>query len=332
MNNKLNVPLINTHTHAAMIAFRWKWEDMCLDKWLTECIWPLEQQNLSKDFVYKNTKKAVKEMKANKIAGFCDMYFFEDEVARVACEEKIYVVIWEWLLDFPTASYSSFDEGLEIVEKQIKKYEGNEYVKVSVAPHSIYTVSETNLIKAKNLAKKYDTIFHIHLSETKKEYEECMEKNNKTPVEYLESLWLLDEKTILAHCVYLWENDFEILKNRKVNVSHCPLSNLKLWSWIAPVVKMLDNWINVTLGTDWSASSNRLDIWEAWKIAWLIQKWINNDSQVLNVKQIIKMMSVNSMKALWIEQIDWLTIRDYEKIIEETPDYSFLYHFNINEL
>ena len=95
---------------------------------------------------------------------------------------------------------------------------------------------------------------------------------------------------------------------------------------------MLEYWINVTLWTDWSASSNRLDIWEAWKIAWLLQKWINTDSSVLPVKEIIKMMSVNWMRALNIPEINWLTINDYEKIINDFDDYSYLYHLNIDEI
>jgi len=327
-----NIPLINTHTHAPMVAFRWAWWDQPLDKWLNDYIWPLEKKYLSKDFVYKNAKIAIKEMKKNKIMAFNDMYFFEEEVAKAAIEEKMYAVIWEWLLDFETVSCKNPEKGLMRVEKLILKYKDNKYIKVAVSPHAIYTVSKDNLLKLKELSRKYNCLFHIHLSETKKEYDDCLLENNMTPIEYLNDLWILDNKTILAHCVYLWSWDYDILKNTWAHVSHCPLSNLKLWSWIAPIAKMLEYWINVTIWTDWSASSNRLDVWEAWKIAWLLQKWVNNDSTLLPSKEIIKMMTINGMKALWIEEINWKSILDYEKIIDETDSFDYLYHLNVNEI
>lgn len=138
MTKKIKLPLINAHTHAAMVAFRGMAEDLPLDKWLGEYIWPAEKNNVNPEFVYQNTKKAIREMKKNGIAAFCDMYFFEDEVAKAAKELKMPVVIGEVLLDFPTASAKNFDEGLAITEKLLKKYKNNSQIKVAVAPHSIY--------------------------------------------------------------------------------------------------------------------------------------------------------------------------------------------------
>lgn len=255
-----------------MAAFRGVAEDMPLSKWLEEYIWPMEKERVNPEFVYKNAKLAIKEMKQNGIKAFNDMYFFEEEVAKAAEEEKIYAVLGEVLLDFPTPSAKNPEETLEKTEKLLEKYKGNPYISIAVAPHSIYAVSWETLVKAKELASKFNATYHVHLAETKKEFNECKEKNNTTPVEYMNKLGLLDEKTVLAHCIWLTDKDIEILSERKSKVVHCPLSNLKLGSGIASVAKMIEKGIVVALGTDGPASSNRLDIWEAGKIAALLQK------------------------------------------------------------
>jgi 5-methylthioadenosine/S-adenosylhomocysteine deaminase len=298
---KLKIPLVNCHTHAAMVAFRGMAEDMPLKKWLAEYIWPAEKKLVNPKFVYTNTIKAIQEMKLNGIEAFCDMYFFEDEVAKAAKKMKMSVVIGEGLLDFPTPSARNFEEGLAITERLLVKYKNDEYVKVSVAPHSIYCVSQKNLIKAKELARKYKALFQMHLAETKEEFDDCLKKNKLTPVEYLDKLNLLDENSVFAHCVWVTDKDIEILAKRKASVVHCPLSNLKLGSGIAPVSKMIDAGILVSLGTDGAASSNRLDIWEAGKFAALLQKGILNDPTKLPANKVFEMMCYNGFKVLGLD-------------------------------
>jgi len=327
-----NLPLINAHSHAAMVAFRGLAEDMPLDKWLNEYIWPMEKEKLTPDFVYRQTKIAIAEMKKNHIAAFCDMYFFEQEVARAAREMNMAAVIGEAILDFPTASSPGPETTLAQTEKLLKKYADNKLIKVAVAPHSIYTLSEKYLIAAKKLAKKYKAPFHIHLSETKNEYDECLKKNKLTPVAYLDKLKILDDSCLLAHCVYANDEDIKILAKRKANMVHCPLSNLKLGSGIAPVAKMLKAGINVCLGTDGSASSNRLDIWEAGKFAALLAKGVSNDPAVISSKDIIKMMSVNGLKALNFKSINGKTVKQLEKEINSSKNLNDLYHLHIKEL
>lgn len=325
-------PLVNAHTHAAMVGFRGIAEDLPLKEWLEKYIWPAEKRMVTPEFVYKNTKKAIREMKKNGISMFCDMYFFEEEVARAASEMKMPVVIGEGLLDSPTPSAKNFKEGLDITEKLLKKYKNNDLIKVSVAPHSIYAVSKENLIEAKKLAKKYKALFHIHVAETKYEFDECIKKNKKTPVEYLESLGILDKNVIVAHCVWVTNNDISILAKRKVNVAHCPLSNLKLGSGIAPVSKMINAGVNVCLGTDGAASSNRLDIWEAGKFATLLQKGITGDPTQLPVKTIVEMMTVNGLGALGMAHINGKTINDIEKKIKTEDNFNALYQLNSNDM
>jgi len=331
-NNSIFLPLINAHTHAAMVAFRGQAEDLPLQVWLKKHIWPAEAKHVNPKFIYEHAKKAIKEMKKNGIAAFCDMYFFEDEVARAAKELKIYVVIGEVILDFPTPGAKNADEALEITEKLLKKYKNDKYVKVAVAPHSIYAVSKENLIKAKKLAKKYNAPFHIHLAETKFEFNECKKKNKCTPVEYLDRLGIVDSKAILAHCIWVTDKDIEILAKRKANVVHCPLSNLKLGSGIAPVAKMIKAGVNVCLGTDGAASSNRLDIWEAGKIAALLQKGIIGNPTEIPAKMAVEMMTINGLRALGIKKIGGKLLKDIKRNINNTKDFSCIYHLNANNI
>lgn len=318
-------PLVNAHTHAAMVGFRGMAEDIPLKTWLEKYIWPSEKKYVSPKFVYENTRKAIGEMKKNGISVFCDMYFFEDEVARAARELKIKVVIGEVILDFPTPSAKNTGEALEIAERQLKKYKNDPYVSAAVAPHSIYAVSKKNLIEAKKLAQKYNSIFHIHLAETKSEFDECRKKNKCTPVEYLDRLGILNDKSVLAHCVWVTDKDIKILAKRKANVVHCPLSNLKLGSGIAPISKMIENGVNVCLGTDGAASSNRLDIQEAGKFAALLQKGMANDPTQIPARIAFELMTINGLKALGTKKIGKKTLKDIRNGINKTKDFSFIY-------
>jgi 5-methylthioadenosine/S-adenosylhomocysteine deaminase len=332
MKKQFSFPLINNHTHAAMLAFRGMAEDLALDDWLNNHIWPMEKEKVTPEFVYENTKLAISEMKKNGIRAFADMYFFEDEVARAAEELEMHALIGEAIVDFPTPSCKNPEEAFEITEKLIEKYKNSKWVLVAVAPHSIYAVSEDNLIKAKDLAKKHDCIFHIHLSENKKEFDDCREKNGLTPVEYAEKLGLLDEKALLVHCVWLTDKDIEILARTRANVSHCPLSNLKLGSGIAPIHKLIDAGVNVSLGTDGAASSNRLDIWEAGKIAALLQKGVNFDPTHVPAKSAVKMMTVNGLWALGMDFWKGRNISEIEKEIDEEKDFNYLYELHAGDI
>lgn len=332
MKQKFNLPLVNAHTHAAMVAFRGVAEDIPLDKWLNEYIWPAEKENVSPDFVYEKTKEAISEMKKNGIGVFADMYFFEEKVAEAAREAGVGAVIGGAILDFPTPEAKNPEEWLKIAEQLLIKYRNDSLIKVAVTPHSIYAVSEKNLLKASKLAEKYDAMIHIHVAETKKEFDECLKKTGLSPVAYLDKLGLIKEKSILAHCVWVTDEDIEIMYKRKANVVHCPLSNLKLGSGIAPISKMMEKGINVCLGTDGAASSNRLDIWEAGKFASLIQKGANLDSSKIKTKEIVRMMTINGLKALGFSEFGGRSLKEMEKEIENEKDYNYLYELNSNEI
>lgn len=329
---KFNLPLVNAHTHSAMIDFRWKAEDLCLEKWLQEYIWPMEAKYVNEQFVYENTKLAIIEMKNKWIRLINDMYWYQDYAAKAAQELGMNYILWLPIINFPAPWVKSWEEWLQETERLIIKYQNDELIKVAVAPHSIYATSEELLIKAKQLSEKYQTIFHIHIAESKQEFDDSMKNNWCSPIKYLHNLWILNNRCILAHCVWLTDEDIDIIAQSWASVAHCPLSNLKLWSGVAPIAKLLDKWVNICLWTDSAASSNRLDIWEAGKIAWLLQKWITNNPEVLPTKQIIKMMTINWMKALWFRELDGKSIEEIESVIDNEENYNYLYELNAEEI
>jgi len=329
---KFNLPLVNAHTHAAMAGFRGLAEDVALNVWLNQYIWPAEKKEINPKFIYQYTDLAIKEMKQNGIRIFCDMYFFAEQVARAAIKNKMAVVIGEGILDFPTPSAKNPDQALQKTEQLLLKYKNHPLVKVSVAPHSIYTVSLANLIKAKDLARQYKVLYQIHCAETKKEFDDCRAKNGLTPVGYLDKIGLLDEKTLLVHCVWLTDDDINLIAKRKSKVAHCPLSNLKLGSGVAPVAKMMAAGITVALGTDGAASSNRLDIWEAGKFAALLQKGINLDPTQVSAKQAVEMMTINGLRALGFDNWQGQPIEFWQKRFEQGGSYNFLYQAQSQDL
>lgn len=329
---KFNLPLVNTHSHAAMVAFRGLAEDLPLDTWLKQYIWPREKERLNPQFIYQNTQAAIKEMRTNGVALFNDMYFFAEEIARAAEKMKMPAVIAEGILDFPTSSAKTPDEAIETTERLLLKYKNHPLIKIAVAPHSIYTVAAENLTRAKELADRHKAIYHIHCSETKKEFDDCLAQNKLTPVAYLDKLGVLDERTLLAHCVWLTDEDIKILAKRQVKVAHCPLSNLKLGSGVAPIAKMLAQGVVVALGTDGAASSNRLDIWEAGKFAALLQKGINLDPTQISAKQAVAMMTINGLKALGYENFHGQPLSFWQERLDQGGSYNYLYQAQASDL
>jgi 5-methylthioadenosine/S-adenosylhomocysteine deaminase len=332
MKKKFELPLINTHVHAAMVAFRGIAEDTPLDKWLNDFIFPLEKEKVDPNFVYEQTKIAIQEMQNNGIRAFCDMYFFEEEVAKAAEEMKMRAIIGTAIMDFPVPGADNPRQSLAKTEELLNNYRDHPYVSVAVAPHTCYTVPAELLVAAKTLARKYNAVFQTHAPEMKVDFDSFIQKNGCTPIKKMEKLGLLDEKTLLAHCVWVSDEDIDILAKNNVSVAHCPLSNLKLGSGIAPVAKMLAAGVNVAIGTDGAASSNRLDVWEAGKFAALLQKGITNDPTAITAKDAVKMMTVNGMKALGIEELGGKTVSEMENEIAKTDDYNFLYSLNVDEL
>lgn len=281
--------LINTHTHAAMVYFRGMADDLPLKEWLEDHIWPAENRWLSHEFVFDSVELACVEMLKGGVTTYNDMYFYEDVVAEATKKIGMRAVLGAGVLDFPTKSAKTVDEYFENAESFIRNWKGDSLITPSIAPHSLYTCGPETLKRARDVADKYNVPVHIHLSETKWEVDEIKNKYNMSAVEYLDTLGFLDEKVLAAHCIWLLDKEIEILAKRKVGVSHCIESNLKLSCGVAPVVKMLNAGIKVTFGTDGAASNNDLNILSEMSTAAKLHKALSEDPTALDAKTVLLM-------------------------------------------
>jgi len=302
--NKIAIPgLINTHTHAAMTLLRGYGSDNPLKVWLEEYIWPAESKFVSYEFVKDGTEIAVYEMLRNGITMFVDMYFYENAVADVLNNVGMRGILCGGILDFPVPGAKTPDEAIEKTENFVKEQEGSEYVSVAVGPHAPYTCSPETLKKAYRLAEKYNLLYHIHLSETKFEVEQIKEKYGATPIKHLDNVGVLSDRVLAAHVVHPTDEEIELMAKKGVKVAHCPESNLKLASGIAPVPKMLEAGVCVSVGTDGTASNDDLDIIGEISTSAKIHKGYNLDPVVVNSKEALLMATREGAKAIGMGDI-----------------------------
>lgn len=289
LGNKIIFPgLVNAHTHAPMSIFRGIAEDLPLMVWLKEYIFPIEAK-LKEEWVYWGTKLSLIEMIKSGIAIFCDMYLFEKEVIKAVEEAGLKALVGEGLFDFPSPSYGPLEKGFELTEELLKNFERHPRIKIAVSPHTLYTCSPETVKRCIKLSEKYNAKMHIHLCETKEEIEEVKKRYGKRPVEILKELGGINENLIAVHCVKLNFEEIELMAKLSAKIVHCPESNLKLGSGIAPLTEMLKAGIKVGLGTDGPASNNDLDIFSEMRTASLIQKGIKEDPTVIKSEDVLKM-------------------------------------------
>lgn len=290
--------LVNTHTHAAMVYFRGLADDLPLKVWLEEHIWPAEAKWLSPEFVGDAVELACLEMLKAGITAYADMYFFGDAVAQSTSKIGMRAVVGSGVVDFPSATGNNADDYLANAERFIKNWKGDDLIMPSIADHSAYACCPETLKRSKALADRHEVMLQIHLSETEWEVNEILSRYGRRPVAHLDSLGLLDEQLIAAHCVWLEPDEIVMLGKSKTNVSHCIESNLKLASGIAPVVKMLNAGVNVSLGTDGAASNNDLSILSEMSTAAKVHKAIAGDPTALTAKQAMLMATRHGAAAL----------------------------------
>lgn len=281
--------LINTHTHAAMVFFRGIADDLPLKEWLENHLWPLENKWLSPDFISDAVELACLEMLKGGVTTYNDMYFYEDAAGEATKKIGMRAVLGAGILDFPTKSAKTIQEYFANAETFIKGWRGDNLITPCIAPHALYTCGTETLKKARHLADKFDILIHVHLSETKWEVEEIRKKHGMMPVTYLDSLGFLDERVLAVHCVWLTDHEIEMLAGRRVGISHCVESNLKLAAGIAPVVKMLKAGVKVTFGTDGAASNNDLNVLSEMSTAAKIHKAVSEDPTALDARTALLM-------------------------------------------
>src|SRR5664279_2433449 len=248
--------LIDTHTHAAMSLFRGIADDKNLQDWLNKYIFPAEAKNVTPDFVRWGTRLGCLEMPLGGTTTFTDMYYFEDVVAEVAKEAGMRGVLGETIIGFPVADAKTPTDALAFTERYLARFRDDPLVTAAVAPHALYTNSDETLKASRELANKFHAPLLIHLSETKKENDDTLSARHMTPTKVLDTLGVFNGRTVAAHCVWVEEADMAILKEHHVGIAHCPSSNMKLSSGVAPVVRMLALDLAVGLGPDGPAGSN----------------------------------------------------------------------------
>jgi 5-methylthioadenosine/S-adenosylhomocysteine deaminase len=301
--NNLIVPgLINAHTHAPMTLYRGLADDLPLDIWLKEYIWPAEGRSVNPDMVYWGTLLAADEMIRSGATLFADMYFFEDDIGRAAADAGIRALLGEALLEFPSPNFKTPAEGLDYVRASLERWAGHPLVKPILQPHSTYACTPDLLRRARALADEFDAPLLLHCCETAQEVQDVLAQTGKKPIELLESLGMLDERMILAHGVHLTDAEIALLGERGVSVSHCPESNMKLGSGVAPVPALLNAGANVALGTDGAASNNDLNMWGEMQSAALLHKVSSGDPTVLPARQVFWMATRGGAKAFGLEQ------------------------------
>jgi 5-methylthioadenosine/S-adenosylhomocysteine deaminase len=293
--------LINTHTHASMTCFRGLADDLQLMTWLNDHIFPAEAK-LDDQKVYFGALLACAEMIMSGTTCFCDMYLFEDAVARAAKQAGIRAVVGEVLYDFDSPNYGPIEKGLEYTQTLIDTWKDDPLVTIAVEPHSTYLCAPELLKKAFKLTQSYGLPLVIHLAESKSEVEQIKERYGKTPVEHLAELDLLAPNILACHCVELTQNDIALLRDFDVKVAHNAESNMKLASGVAPIPQLLKSGICVGLGTDGCASNNNLDLFLEMDTVAKLHKAKTLDPTVMNAPTVLKMATIQGSRALGLDQ------------------------------
>jgi len=294
--------LINTHAHAAMTLLRGIADDRSLQDWLDHYIFPAEKKNVTFEFVRAGTRLGVLEMMLGGITTYADMYYFEDEAARVTREAGMRGVLGETIIGFPAPDNATPQQALAFTERFIREFQGDALITPAVAPHALYTNSPETLRAARALADRYSVPLLMHVSETKKEQDDSLSHHGLTPAQYLISIGAVARRTVFAHGVWLTPDDMAALAPLHVGIAHCPSSNMKLASGVAPVTAMLAAGLAVGLGTDGPAGSNNdMDLLRELDLAAKLAQVTRGDPQALPAIKAFEMATILGARALGME-------------------------------
>jgi len=289
---------INMHTHSAMSLFRGYADDLNLQVWLNNHIWPAEKAFLSPGFVHDGAKLAIAEMLRGGTTCFNDLYFFPEVTAATAVESGMRACIGLPVIDVPTIWAANENDYIEKGLEVSASWKGEDLISTAFAPHAPYSVGDGALERIAKLSEKLDMRVHMHVLESGWEISESLQQHGKPTLQRLHDNGLLNKRLLAVHMTQLNEADMEVVCTNSVNVIHCPESNLKLGSGICPVARLLDLDVNLALGTDGAASNNNLDLLEESKTAALLAKGVAADPCVLNAFQTLEMLTINAATAL----------------------------------
>lgn len=293
--------LINLHTHAAMSLMRGMADDMALMDWLQNHIWPAESRVVSDEFVHDGTLLACAEMLRGGVTCFNDMYFFPEAAARAALRAGIRAALGIIAVEFRSAYAADAQDYLSKGIALRDTLRDETLLSFCLAPHAPFTVSDATFAQIAIYAGELDLPVHIHLHETVQEISDSMAAHAMRPIQRLEKLGLLGPGLIAVHGVHFNASEIELLARHGCSVAHCPSSNLKLGSGIAPVAAMLQSGVNLGLGTDSAASNNRLDLFTEMRTAALLAKGISGDPRIMPAHQALEAATLGGARALGLQ-------------------------------
>ena len=293
--------LVNLHTHAAMTLMRGLADDLALMDWLNHHVWPAEMRHVSEQFVYDGTRLACAEMLRGGVTCFNDMYFFPRAAARAALEAGMRAVIGMIVIEMPSPYAADAQDYLNKGLALRDELKSEPLLNYCFAPHAPYTAADRTLAQISTLTGELDLPVHMHVHETRDEIEQSLKQHGVRPLARLAALGLLGPGLIAVHAVNLERGEIELLARHGCHVAHCPSSNLKLASGIAPVGALLAAGVNVGLGTDGAASNNRLDMFSEMRLAALLAKGESRDATALPAWQALELATINPARALGLD-------------------------------
>ncbi len=293
--------LVNLHCHAAMALLRGLADDQPLMTWLTEHIWPAEARHASDEFVHDGSLLAMAEMLRAGVTCVNDMYFFPEATARAALRAGIRTALGIITLEFPSSYAADASEYLQKGLATRDAYQGEDLLSFCLAPHAPYTVGDETLQRVAVLADELDLPIHTHVHETATEVAEGVARHGVRPVERLRRLGIVGPHLVAVHAIHLDASELDLFACQGTSVAHCPSSNLKLASGIAPVAAMRERGIVVGVGTDGAASNNRLDVLTEVRLAALLAKATSGDAARLDALEAVEMATLDGARALGLD-------------------------------
>lgn len=302
-NHVLMPGLVNAHCHAAMTLLRGFADDLSLENWLQDHIWPAESKWVNRDFIADGTQLAIAEMLLGGTTCFADMYYYPDVVADVAEAAGIRCNVGLIALEAPTVWAATADEYISKGLTVHDSTRASSLITTAFAPHAPYSVADATLSRIKQLADELDLPVHMHIHETAAEVTGAVNQTGQRPLERLRDLGLVNPALMAVHATTLSESEIELLSTHNSSVVHCPRSNMKLASGACPVAKLIDANVNVALGTDGAASNNRLDMWSELQFAALMGKQIAGDATAVSASDALQMATINGARALGLGDV-----------------------------
>ena len=301
--------LINTHGHAGMTLYRGLGDDMPLEKWLHEFVWPAEKQFTSAETVAAGTRLAIAEMLASGTTSFADMYFFQQTVGQVAEECGIRALLGQAVIGFPVPGCPTPEMAFDKVRALHAAFDGHPLIGTSMALHAVYTLTPELMARGAEVAGALGIPLQIHLSETRTEVDGCREAHGMTPAALCAHTGVLRAHTICAHGVHLTPEDVALIREAGAGISLNPESNLKLASGIPDIAGLFAAGVPLGLGTDGAASNNDLDLWGSIRLAALLPKGTTLDPTVIPAREAVNMATIGGARLFgWEDRVGSLEI------------------------